>query len=288
MKCVLLLFALLLPTSVGALDITAVAPASASPGSIVSLSGGPFAEGVTVRLGEEELAVLQRQPRQLHFEVPSWPPGDYLLSLGQNGRSYKSPFIFRITPAQASLSAISPSVIDVCTTPSERQISITGEHFGLQPQVLLNEAAVPLTAVRPGEIIVTLPPLEAGIYSLQVVSAAGVPSVAQLLTVNGQPRIEMVTEGKDDVVSYELVLTGSNFSPRTLLLVDGLPVAVPSTSATAPARPDILPGVDFLRFLDCRTLVYTRFPFSRELRGISLQVANPDGSSSDPYPVTIP
>jgi hypothetical protein len=252
---------------------------------MVTISGGPFQDTVTVRLGVEEIPVLQRQTHQLHFEAPLWPPGDYLLSLGQNGQIFRSPFIFRITGMQPSISTISPRVIDVCTAPSERQIVISGELFGTQPQVLLNEAAIPLTAVRPGGITLMLPPLEAGPYSLQVVND-GVPSVAQLLTVNGQPRIDMVAEGKDDVVSYELILTGSNFTPRSLLLVDGLPVAIPGTGVMHST--EIPPRTDYLRFLDCHTLVYTRYPFSRELRGISLQVANPDGSSSAPYLVTIP
>ena len=45
---------------------------------------------------------------------------------------------------------------------------------------------------------------------------------------------------------------------------------------------------DHLSYQDCRTLIYHRYPYSRELKQVNLQVVNPGGNQSQVFQASIP
>ena len=79
-RLLIVLFCLCSVMPLAALEITAVSPSTAAPGASVTLSGGPFAAGDTVLIGDRRLAATAISPTRLTFTVPALASGLYAAS----------------------------------------------------------------------------------------------------------------------------------------------------------------------------------------------------------------
>jgi len=279
----------LIPLTLPAQEILSVTPDVVSAGSQVTVTGGPFPGDIRIFLGDQPINPTEATEQRLVFTVPTLENGDYALTLSTGGRVLPSRFTLRLVDPEPRIDAVSPANIDECSTPAERRITVSGSSFTPAAQLLLDGAAVPVDRLEATEILFTAPPLKGGVHQLQVVNSAERKSLPFALFVNSIPEIRSVEQGSDDVTSYELTIHGKNFLFSSTLVVDGTPVnPTLSSDGDQLLLPPLQKRRDSIRYVDCTTIVYTRYPYSRQLKRVSLQVVNPGGSQSPVYHLSIP
>ncbi|MBE0504864.1 MAG: IPT/TIG domain-containing protein [Desulfuromonadales bacterium] len=283
-RLLILLLILCFAVPVAALEITALSPSTANPGASVTLSGGPFAAGDLVLVGDRRVTATTLAPTRLTFTVPlTLPAGDYILTVERNGTRTPPNFLLRVVQPPPRITLLSPATLDSCTLAGERQIAVSGQHFRPGAQLLLDNAALPIDKFADSEIVFTLPTVKPGLHHIQVVNPDNQRSLTHALFLSSTPEISAVQSGADNVVSYELIVQGKNFLADSRLTANGATVGkdLGMISADGSVR-------ESMRYVDCTTLIYTRRPFLREARELSLQVVNPGGEQSNVYQLTTP
>lgn len=294
------LLATLFIAPASALEITSVAPAEAVPGTIVTVTGSALGEDVRVLLGERRITPDGIRENQLFFTVPQLPEGEYALSLRSGATVAPQTFILRIVNPPPRINSVSPGNIDICSTPSERRVTVSGSNFQPGASLLLDGKAIPHSRDSGNTITFTLPVLEAGVYGVQVVNPDDRSSLPHSIYFNDIPEILAVRQGDEFVNNYQLIIEGKNFYFTSALVVtessgdfseqppDQRVVIGRTESGSGCGR---LPGrtqSESVRYVDCNTLIYKRFPSSQQAGEISLQIINPDGKESSPFFITAP
>lgn len=279
----ILLLSLCFAEPLVALEITAVSPSTATPGATVTLGGGPFAKGDSVRIGERRIAARVISPTRLSFTLPVLPAGEYLLAVERDGERSSRPFLLRLVLPPPRIAFVSPATLDSCTLASTRQVSIGGRDFHPGAQLLLDNTVLAADKVEEGEMIFSLPAVAPGLHQVQVVNPDNQRSLPHGLFLSSTPEITTVQSGDDNVVDYELILQGKNFLFDSLLTVNG--VAVGKSLGTPSADGSVR---ETMRYVDCTTVIYIRRPFLREAHELSLQIINPGGEQSNVYHLTTP
>lgn len=280
----IMLLCLCFVVPVAALEITAVSPSTANPGASITLSGGPFANGDLVLVGDRRVAASTLAATRLTFTLPlTLPAGDYILSVERDGTRTPPTFMLRVVQPPPRITLLSPATLDSCTFAGERQIMVSGQHFRPGAQLLLDNAALPIDKIADSEIAFTLPAVKPGLHHVQVVNPDNQRSLTHALFLSSTPEIIAVLSGADNVVSYELIVQGKNFLADSRLTANGATVgkALGNISTDGSVR-------ESMRYVDCTTLIYTRRPFMREARELSLQLVNPGGEQSNVYQLTTP
>jgi len=293
MHSVIALFYLLcalLATAQAAQEITSVTPSTVSAGTVVTITGGPFAADVRIVLGGEEITPAQPTSHQLIFTVPPLESGEHVIILKVNEQAAATPFSLRIIESEPRILSISPANIDECTTADERRVTVTGMDFSAGSQLLLDGAVVAVDQIDENRIIFTSPSLKGGLHHIQVINPGGRKSLAHALFVNNIPEIHSVEQGSDEVTFYTLTIHGKNFLFNSNLIVDGASINQPlvADGNQIHVTPPPQSTKDFLTYVDCSTLIYSRYPYSRQAKRISLQVVNPGGIPSPVFHITAP
>lgn len=282
-RLLIILFCLCSIMPVAATEITAVSPSTASPGASVTLAGGPFVNGDIILIGDRRVTASTLAPTRLTFTLPALPSGEYLLAVERTGARSTHTFLLRVVQPPPRIALLSPATLDSCTLASERQVTVSGSHFRPGAQLLLDNTALPIDKLADSEVIFTLPKVTPGLHQVQVVNPDNQRSLPHGLFLSSTPEISAVQSGADNVVDYELILQGKNFLFNSFLTVNGV--------AVGKAQGNISPDGsvrETMRYVDCTTLIYTRRPFLREPRELSLQIVNPGGEQSNVYHLTTP
>ena len=279
----------LVPAGAGAATISGMAPASAAPDSQVVVTGGPFTKETRVFFGDLKVIPESIAPHQLTFAVPSLPEGLYVVSVGEEAAQAAGPiFSFQLIELTPRIESTAPTSLDSCSLQQGEAVVLTGE-FPPQARVLLDGAVVPADKTGKTEITFTVPALKGGMHQVEVVGHSNRRSLPHSLFVDSVPRIESIGQGEDRVTSYEVVIQGENLLFNSTLVVDG--------TATNQAAGDSVPGnstlerlagEDYVRYVDCRSLIYVRHPVTRVPHTVTLQVVNPGGEESPVYVAAIP
>jgi hypothetical protein len=293
------LFTVLLAVTPGlALEITSVAPTRATPATRVILTGGIFSSQTRIFLGEQLVAPTQALPRELVFIVPPLPPGSYSLTVQDEIDTALQPFNFEVLAAHPQIVAVEPGILDVCADETERLVRVEGENFRPETMLLLNGNAVNGRILDAGIMEFRFPDLPAGVYGVEVRNPDGTTSLPHSLWVKSVPEITGIERGADFVNHYEVIIRGNNFFFNSILVV-----SEPDTfrgsgyrqvtyyanrSATSLAQDTYAAQGERLRYNDCRTLLYMRYPNNFQDKELILQVINPDGKKTEPYAVTLP
>ena len=265
------------------LEITAISPSTTVPGALVRVSGGPFDDETRVLLGDQSLRPETWTERELIFSVPDLPEGDYRLTLADRSGGNQPAFILRVGTKRPEIRALEPDRLDLCAGGGERRISVSGKALATGVRLLVDGAQLPAERLSASRIDFTLPELAAGMHQVEVVNPDGQRSLPYALMIDGQPEIFSVTLGADQVVAYELIIQGRNFPAQANLLVNGAPVNRALALAGKQGG-----GRDEVRYVDCSTLIYTRYPLSREPLPLTLTVVGPGDEGSTPYQITSP
>ena len=138
-----------------------------------------------------------------------------------------------------------------------------------------------------------------GVYGLKVSNPDGAASLPHSIWVDGIPEISSVSQGATFLEYYEVIIQGKNFLPNSILIVKE-----PETSLTGQANRQfsfaaqgrgtsaggaiIAPPRDRLTFIDCRTLVYDRYPTTTQSKSLQFSIVNPDGHRTDTYTADMP
>jgi hypothetical protein len=279
-RFVLWLMLWLLPVAALAVPprLAGVFPAVASPGSTVTVIGGPFEAQTLIAFGDRLLQPTNLAETQLTFIVPQRPEGDYLLYLQTGQELSARSLFFRVTRPTPRILALDPATMDACSRGARRQVTVQARDLPSGGRVLLDGVAQ--TAERSGDFLTfVLPDLAPGMHQVQLADPDGRYSLPVALLVDHRPEIQSVAPGEQYVNYYELLIEGKNFLPTSTLLVDGRPVTpFPSGSLQ----------VDNITCLDCNALLYRRYPVSGQARPITLRVINPDGQQSADFSFTTP
>ncbi len=277
------------PCAAGAV-VTGIAPAAAAPGIPVTVIGGPFDQGTRVTLGDREIIPETIAPHQLTFTVPSLAEGEYAFSLrGTGSSSVSQAFIFRVVETTPRIDALSPASLDACSLQEGQNLVLSGE-FPPNPRILLDGSVVPAEKSEKNEIVVALPQLKGGIHRVEVAGGDRNRSLPYALSVNSVPKIASVSQGEDHVTSYEVIVHGENLLFNSTLVVNGTALNQVAEVDSVPAYSALerLAGEDYVRYVDCRTMIYVRHPVTREPKTVSLQVVNPGNEQSPVYILAIP
>lgn len=280
----ILLFLLCSITPVAALEITALFPSTAPPGETITLTGGPFVAGDTVLISDRRLATVVLAPTRLTFTLPPLASGVYALAVEHNGERSPLNFQLRVVQPSPRIASLTPTTLDSCSDSSERQVTVSGSNFQPGTNLLLDNSSIPLAKVSANEIVFILPAVQPGLHQVQVVNPDNQRSLSHALFISSTPEIISVQTGDDHVVDYDLILQGRNFLFNSKLTVNGM--AVGKTLADN-LSPDTSVR-ETMRYIDCTTLIYTRRPFLRDPKELSLQIINPGAEQSNVYQLTTP
>lgn len=282
-----------------ALEITSVAPTRATPATQVVLSGGLFSAQSRIYLGEQFVAPVRVLPRQLEFIVPPLPPGTYSLTVQDEVDTAVQPVSFEVLAPSPQISAVTPQSLDVCSDQAERLVRVEGSNLLPGTLLLLDGKILAYRLVDPGVMEFTLPELPAGVYGVEVRNPDGAVSLPHSLAVNNVPEITGVERGSEYVNHYEMVIRGKNFFHNSILVVREPNTIAGSTdirwltyyanrSAPGAGSGAFATTGEALRYNDCGTLLYLRYPIDFQDKELTLQVINPDGRKTAPYVVTMP
>jgi hypothetical protein len=289
-----LLLMISFPAFAEAPQLAGVSPAAAAPGTSVTVLGGPFTPDVRIVFGDRELIPTRVGERQLAFIVPQLPEGDYLLFLQAGEELSARSLFFRIALPPPEILSIDPQQIDACASGGRRQVTVRGRDLQPGVRLLLDGVSV---AARPGgsdTLVIAVPDMAPGLHQVQLANPDGRISLPVALLIDNTPEILSVVPGEESVTSYQLMISGKNFSFKSVLLVNGRQITSFYPGALTidsrqfiPINPNQL-GMDSLQYVDCNTIIYTRHPYSTQPKSISLQVINPDGRESGVYTFTGP
>jgi len=269
--------------TVSALEITALVPSTAPPGANVTLSGGPFVAGDMILVGDQRFAATIT-PTRLTFTLPELPAGEYALAVERAGERTVATFRLRVVQAPPHITTVSPATLDSCTVASARRITVNGNNFHPGANLLFDNTSLAINRLTSTEIVFTLPAVKPGLHQVQVVNLDGQHSLPHGLFLSNTPELTAVQTGEDRVIDYELILRGRNFLFNSLLTVNGVAVGKSLADNISPDQ-----GVrESIRIVDCNTMIYTRQPFLRQPRELSLQIINPGGEQSNVYQLTTP
>jgi hypothetical protein len=299
LSALLLTALLLVGTAASAIEITAVAPQRALPETRVSISGGPFSTQPRVFLGDQGVAVRRVQAGRLEFIVPDVPAGNYTLAVHDGNDIVMAHLVFEVLPATPEIMAISPDNLDVCSDATERTVQVSGTNFRPESRLLLDGKIVSSRFIDTGTLEFRVPDLAAGVYGIEARNPDGTTSLPHSLWINSVPEIVGVDRGADMVNNYDMIIHGKNFFYNSILLLRepenpamgrehrlatlqaGIGAGAGSFNVMA------MPG-ESLRYDNCTTLVYRRYPLDMQEKNLQLQIVNPDGKKTDLYSVTLP
>jgi hypothetical protein len=299
LKYLVILVILTLPTNIPALEITSVSPSRVSPGESVTVSGGLFTRGTQVVLGNQVIEPAGLSEKSLIFTVPALEEGDYSLQVQDEGETSPQTFILGITAADPWIDSLSPANIDTCIPLGDNEVTVQGRHFQPGATLLLDGKTIASSQSGSDTISFTPPHLSSGVYGIQVANPNGGRSIPHSLYVNDIPEINNVYTGEEFVNYYQLVIEGKNFFFNSTLLINEYPVGVSdrppeqrvvrSQSASSDPNKQASPSQsDNVRFVDCGTLIYNRYPYSTQPKPVSLKIINPDGKTSSTWDLSIP
>ncbi len=276
-------------------QLTGVAPSAAGPGRMVTVTGGPFTENVKVALGDRLLSPTRVGERSLSFIVPQIPEGDYLLELRSGEETSKRNIFFRVVLPSPSILSLDPQQVESCDLRSGKEVVVQGQDIQPGTRLLLDGAIIGARRAVDNTLSFNLSYLTPGLHQIQLSNPDGRNSLPVAFMVNDAPEIQDASIGEEAVTFYEMIISGTNFSPQSTLLVNGEQVTsfypgslpVDGSQQITPINPNLL-NMDSVRYVDCQTLIYVRHPYSSQPKTILLQIVNPSGKESAVYTFTGP
>jgi len=265
--------------SVTAPSILSIIPGQSPPGKTVVISGSGFNIESSLFLGIDEIPFKIISSRQISFEMPQIPAGNYALYIRQNNGTSSKAYAFTVTSVKPSVTTIMPDTVSHCATGGNRQISVMGKNFLDRAQILFDGAIIKGSRISAEEMTFLAPQVPGGLHQIQVRNPEEEVSPAIALLIVSRPEIQSVTQGNDYVNYYELNIEGINFQHGSALIVEGRKIQ--SGQPTPGDR-------DRLVFNSCTNLTYQRYPYDPSMKSFQLVIVNPNGEESSLFTVSAP
>jgi hypothetical protein len=283
-----------------ALEITSVSPNRGTPGTLVSIGGGPFTLQTQIFLGEQFVPSLQVQTTRVEFATPYLPAGNYTLTVQDQRSVATTSSMFEVLAPKPQVTDISPRNLEVCPIGSDKKLEITGRNFLQGADVLINNSAVPTNFIAPNRIeAVFQGPQSPGVYGVSVRNPDGAMSLPHSVWFNNIPTITDVDRGAEFENYYEVIIRGKNFSSNSTLLVKEpadssfgvsyrqIAVVARQSESSQVANISSSQG-DRIVFVNCQTMIYYRYPSHSQNKDLGFQIINPDGQATDLIYTSLP
>ncbi len=261
------------------INVLSIIPAQGEPGTSITLYGNGFREGTTAFLGNTQISAQVYGQKQLTFDIPNLEPGLYALYLRNKDGSTSRTYNFTVLAQKPVVLSVQPDKIFSCDSGGEREIQITGKNFQPGSMLMFDGAAIRSRLISPEAISFTAPDVPAGLHQIQVKNPGDAYSTVMALLIDAKPEITSISQGSEDVSSYNLIISGRNFQPNSSLIVDGNRL---SGVESYPA------GKEKIIYVDCNQIIYERHPYDTTPKTVRLQVLNPNGVSSSVVQITAP
>lgn len=265
--------------SITAPSILSIIPGQSPPGNNVVISGSGFNSESSLYLGIEEIPFKMISNRQISFEMPQIPAGNYALYLRQKGGASSKAYAFTVTSVKPSVTAITPETISLCASAGNRQVTVKGKNFLEGARILFDGAIIKGSRISFEEMTFQAPQVPGGLHQVQVKNPEDAVSPAIALFIASQPEIQSVTQGNDYVNYYELNIEGINFQHGSSLIVEGKKIQSSQSNST---------DRDRLIFNSCTSLTYQRYPYDPSMKSFQLVIVNPNGEESSMFAVSAP
>jgi len=102
--------------SITAPSILSIIPGQSPPGNTVVISGSGFNSESSLFLGIDEIPFKIISNRQISFELPQMPAGNYALYIRQKNGTASKAYAFSVTSVKPTVTAISPETLSLCTS----------------------------------------------------------------------------------------------------------------------------------------------------------------------------
>jgi hypothetical protein len=191
--------------------------------------------------------------------------------------------------------SLSPDTIQTCSPDNDRHVTISGQNFLKNSQVVFDGAAIRGNFISRESISFTAPRVAPGLHQVQVKNSGETVSGAQGLFIDARPEIDSVTTAEEHVNYYNLVIGGRNFQQDSTLVVSEERDV--EQSGYQPSDVDVKrlrtgsansSDRDRVIFVNCGRLIYQRYPYSTTLKSFRVQVVNPGGEESSVVQVSAP
>jgi len=265
--------------SITAPSILSIIPGQSPPGNTVVISGSGFSSESSLFLGIDEIPFKIISNRQISFELPQMPAGNYALYIRQKNGTASKAYAFSVTSVKPTVTAISPETLSLCTSAGNRLIIVKGKNFLEGARILFDGAMIKGSRISAEEMLFQAPQVPGGLHQVQVKNPdEGVSSAIGLL-IASQPEIRNVIQGNDYVNYYELTIEGINFQHGSTLIVEGRKI---QSGQTYPI------DRDRLIFNSCTSLTYQRYPYDPSIKSFQMAIVNPNGEESSQFTVSAP
>lgn len=260
-------------------SVLSIIPGQAAPGSTIVISGTGFNSESSLFLGIDEIPLKILSGRQISFEMPQIPAGNYALYIRQKSGASSKAYSFTVTAIKPSVSAIFPDTISFCSSGADRQIIVRGKNFLEGARILFDGAIIKGSRTSAEEMTFQVPSVPGGLHQVQVKNPEDALSPAIALLIASQPEIRNVTQGNDYVNYYELNIDGINFQHGSTLIVDNKKI---HSGYPGPGERDRLV------FTSCNRLTYQRYPYDPSMKSFQMIIVNPNGEESSQFTVSAP
>jgi hypothetical protein len=193
-------------------SVASFAPTSGAWGTEVTLTGTDFTAEITCRFGQLPCKIVRRKlPTEITVEIPKGAAGTDYLWLESDGKRFKATPSFQVIEPPAVTSVI-PS-----TGSAGTEITLGGANFTATTTVKLNATTAEITNRQlPGVLVVTVPPVPPGTYTVTVTDGTSSAKAATKLRVVTAPRVTSVAP-LSGTADTEVTLVGENFGARALV-----------------------------------------------------------------------
>lgn len=260
-------------------SILSITPSQGEPGTQVVLAGAGFTETTVAYLGSVELPTRVASNRLLSFTIPALPAGLYSLYLRNDEAVASRSIPYTVLPLKPVITGLSPDTVNACSTPQEREVTVSGHNFQERSAIKFDGAIIRSRYLNSDTMLFTLPTAPAGVHQVQVMNPDDTLSSAVAVQISARPEIAIVSQGQEYVNYYELVIEGRNFQQGSRVVVDGRHIG-----GGLP-----IPGDrDRIVYVNCNRLVYQRYPYDTTAKSFAIQVVNPSGEESAMVTVNAP
>jgi hypothetical protein len=193
-------------------SVASFAPTSGPWGSEVTLTGTDFSAEVTCRFGQLPCKIVRRKlPTEITVEIPKGAAGSDYLWLESDGKRFKATPSFQVIEPPAVTSVV-PSTASAGT-----EVTLGGANFTATTTVQLDKTPLEIEKRQlPGVLVVTVPPLPPGTYTITVADGTSKTKAPTKLTVVAVPRVTSVAP-LSGTAATEVTLVGENFGARVLV-----------------------------------------------------------------------
>lgn len=284
-------FLLILSSHSFSTDIYGLYPYEIYPGTEVTISGKDFNNNTVVVFGNKAFKPHSVSSDKMKFYIPNnIEPGIYLLSIKTDTREILPFFTVVVKKREFLVKRFYPEVIDSCGE-GNIVIAFEGDNLDMVKKISLQGTGTLPFSSSKTKINFELPYSVVNKKSyLNVYLYNDEERVKEVVTINinNRPFIESVDIVSSEITNITLRIKGKNFTQPLRLFVNSEMIIERGTEGLTREVYKKAPFLDRFEFVNCREIIYKRYPTSSEAKELLILVENPGGERSNTFSISIP